>query len=395
MSAGSQSLGVSNAPFVSQIQAFIDAVNGDGYVHKTSDLGSIPVSVYTDRDRFDIESQNIFAKAPVILGHISQIPRKGDHFTFDHLGQPLLVVRGQDDQVRVFYNICRHRGVRLVSREGVARKPSFVCPYHNWTYGLDGQLNHIPCLETFENDDVSGRHLVEVSSGIAGGFIFASLAGKGPIDMDGFLGELTGDFDALAMGEQAFFKQSVRTTKSNWKLIVEAFQDGYHVVRLHRNSVGPLFLDNVADTMRIKQHIRAMVARQGFDKMCQDDPKDWDVRNQLSLAYFVYPNTIMIIHPDYISQLGLFPVSPNETICVHSCFLDEEPKSEKAKAHFERAFDIIDKEVFTAEDFFVCEQAQIGMTSGVNQSFPLSKHEIGLKIFHEIVNEQIGDWPTV
>ena len=395
MSLGTQRLGISGAPFVKQIQEFIDSVNGDGYVPKQSGLGAVPVSVYTDPDRYASEVKNIFNTSPVIVGHVSQIPRKGDHFTCDHLGQPLLIVRGQDEQVRVFYNICRHRGVRLVSKEGVGRKPSFVCPYHNWTYGLDGQLNHIPCVETFKNDEVENRHLVEVRSGIAGGFIFANLGTDGPTDMSEFLGEISGDFDALGMGDQVFFKQTTRTTKANWKLIIEAFQDGYHVVRLHRNSVGPLFLDNVADTMRIEQNIRAMVARKGFAQMCHDAPKDWDVRNQLSLAYFIYPNTIMIIHPDYISQLGLFPVAPDETICVHSCFLDEDPKTDKARDHFDRAFDIIDKEVFTAEDFFVCEQAQIGMDSGVNQSFPLSEHEVGIKMFHEIINEQVGDWPTV
>ncbi len=389
------SLGTSGAPFVKQIQDFVNACNGEGYVHKQSKLGSIPISVYTDAARLAAEKSNIFSKAPVIVGHVSQLPRKGDHFTFDHLGQPLLVVRGSDEKVRVFYNICRHRGVRLVSAESVNRKPSFVCPYHNWTYGLEGQLVHIPCVETFVNDDVQSRHLAEVPSVISGGFIFVSLDPDNTMDMGDFLGEISGDFDALGFPDQVFFKQSVRRTKSNWKLIVEAFQDGYHVVRLHRNSVGPLFLDNVADTMRINQHIRALVARNGFAQMCHDVPSDWDVRNQLSLAYYIYPNTIIIIHPDYISQLGLFPVSTDETICVHSCFLDADPKSDKARAHFDRAFDIIDKEVFTAEDFFVCEQAQIGLQSGVNKSFPLSEHEVGLKIFHEIINEQVGDWPAV
>jgi len=389
------SLGTSGAPFVSQIQAFVDAHNSNSHVGNTSALGALPVGLYTDEARFADEQNKIFGAAPVIIGHVSQLPRKGDHFTFDHLGKPLLVVRGPDEKIRVFYNICRHRGVRLVSAEGVNRKPSFVCPYHNWTYGLDGQLSHIPCVETFVEDDVQSRHLKEVPSGIGGGFIFASLDSKTPMDMDDFLGEIVGDFDALGMPGQYFFKQTVRTTKSNWKLIVEAFQDGYHVVRLHRNSVGPLFLDNVADNIRIEQHIRAMVARNGFGDMCASQPKDWDVRNQLSLAYYIYPNTIMVIHPDYISQLGLFPVSPEETICIHSCFLDEEPKTEKAREHFNRAFDMIDKNVFTAEDFFVCEQAQIGMKSGVNESFPLSEYEVGLKMFHEILNEQIGGWAAL
>jgi len=384
------SLSLDNAPFMLQLQDFVDAHNGGSYQHKSSKLGALPVTLYTDTDRLAQEKAKIFAKAPIIIGHVSEIPRKGDHFTFDHLGQPLLVVRGQDEKVRVFYNICRHRGVRLVSNEGVGRKPSFVCPYHNWTYGLDGQLNHIPCAETFVDDDVTGRHLIELPSAVSAGFVFVSLDPDHPMDMIDFLGELAGDFQALGMQDQAFFRRSVRRTKSNWKLIVEAFQDGYHVVRLHRKSVGPLFLDNVADITRIQQHLRAFVARQDFTKMCETSPSEWDLRNQVSLAFYVYPNTVIIIHPDYISQLGLFPVSTDETICVHSCFIDEMPKTEKAKAHFERAFDIIDQEVFTAEDFFVCEQAQMGMRSGVNKTFPLSEHEIGLKLFHEVLNEALG-----
>ncbi len=386
------SLGNSGAPFVTQIQGFIDAHNGAGYKNQTSDLGALPVSLYTDEDRFRAEQDNIFAKAPIVIGHASQLPRKGDHFTFDHLGQPLLVARGQDEQIRVFYNVCRHRGVRLVSRDGVNRKPSFVCPYHNWTYGLDGALNHVPCLETFKEEEVSNRHLIELPTAVSGGFIYACLDADNTMDMPTFLGDIESDMDALGMGEQKFFRQSTRVTKSNWKLIVEAFQDGYHVVRLHRNSVGPLFLDNVADIVRVQQHLRALVARNDFDIMRHSPKEDWDVRNQLSLAFYIYPNSIIIIHPDYISQLGLFPVSVDETLCIHSCFLDELPQTEKARGHFERAFDIIDKEVFTAEDFFVCEQAQLGMKTGANTHFPLSEHEVGLKLFHEILNEQIGGW---
>jgi len=378
------------APHIAQISDFIAAVNADSYQRPDSDIKNLPVSLYTDPDRLSAEQDRIFTKAPVIIGHVAMIPRPGDHFTFDHLSQPLLVVRGKDEQVRVFYNICRHRGVRLVNTDSTARKPSFVCPYHNWTYGLDGDLVNIPCAESFTNEDVSGRGLKPVPSAVSGGFIFASLDPDAEMKMSAFLGEIITDFETLGLPGQYFFDQTVRTKKCNWKLVIEAFQDGYHVVRLHRNTVGHLFMDNVADIGRVKDHLRAIVARNDFAAMRETAPADWDMRNQVSLAFYIYPNTVIVIHPDYISHLGVFPTATDECICVHSCFIDEKPETEKAQAHFERAFKMIDEGVFDSEDFFVCEQAQIGMKSGVNDYFPLSEYEIGLKLFHEILNEKLG-----
>ena len=377
-------------PFMAQLAAFADGVNKGTYAQPDLGRSHLTPDLYTDEARFEREWETVFKTAPIIIGHASMIPKPGDHFTFDALGLPLLVSRGRDDKIRVFLNVCRHRGVRLVNQEGVTRKPSFVCPYHNWTYGPDGHLISVPCEETFTHDDVTDRHLKTVPSAVANGFIYVRASGSDAIDTSNFLGELETDLDALNLSDQVFFDQSVRVKKANWKLIVEAFQDGYHVVRLHRKTVARNFLDNVADIVRVKDHLRAMVARTEFDAMRQKPMEDWDVRNDVSLAFYLYPNTIIIIHPDYISHLGLFPTAPDETICIHRCFLDEHPKSDKAQAHFQRAFDIIDKGVFDAEDFFVCEQAQIGMASGANDYFPLSDHEIGLQLFHQILDEKLS-----
>ncbi|MGB0907301.1 MAG: aromatic ring-hydroxylating oxygenase subunit alpha [Maricaulaceae bacterium] len=381
-------------PFLKMLSDFVQDENQGSYKRPVSDIKRLPVSIYTDPARYALEQERIFKVAPIVIGHISMIPAAGDHFTFDHLGQPLLVVRGPDMAVRVFYNVCRHRGVRLARNDSVSRSASFVCPYHNWTYGLDGTLISVPCEESFVNDDVSGRNLKRVGSGVSSGFIYVScdpsLNPEIPLDLDPYMKEFAEDFEALKFADQVFFDQSTRTVKANWKLLIEAFQDGYHVVRLHRKTVGPLFLDNVADIERVQNNLRALVARNGFAELKGKDAEDWDVRNAVSLAYLLSPNSVLVIHPDYISHLGVYPRAPDECIAVHSCFIDAHPKSEKEAAHFKRAFEIIDEGVFNSEDFFVCEQAQKGMESGANDDFPLSDFEIGIKLFHEILNEQLA-----
>jgi Rieske 2Fe-2S family protein len=107
---------------------------------------------------------------------------------------------------------------------------------------------------------------------------------------------------------------------------------------------------------------------------------------------WLLPNIEMIIHPDYISYLAFFPISADETKVIHSCFIEEEPENESASAHWERAFDIIENGVFRAEDFFVCEQAQLGMESGANTELLLGTHEVGIKAFHNILTEKMGEF---
>lgn len=376
-------------PYVRQAAEFVTAVEAGTCRYPEAKTETVSVSLYLDEDRLKAEKAALFSKAPIIVGHTGMLEKAGDHFTFDHLDKPLLIVRGNDGEIRAFLNVCRHRGTRLSNAEGVSRKPNFVCQYHNWVYGLDGTLNHVPLEESFEGIDLSCRSLVQLPCTIEGGFIFVSLDPEAAPDVKAFLGDISEDFTAFNMEAQFVFDRSVRVKKTNWKLVLEAFEDGYHVIRLHRNTVGSFFLDAVSDITRIGDNMRSIVARSSFDEMRQKPQTDWNYREDMTFAYFLFPNTIIIIHPDYISHLGVYPTATDECVCVHTCLIDRKPESEKEQAHFERAFKIIDEGVFNAEDFHVCEQAQMGMASGANETFPLSSHEVGIKLLHDIFDEHL------
>lgn len=378
-----------HAPYMTQAADFVNAINAGQVDYPEAKTETLDVSLYTNEARLEAERAALFAKNPIIIGHVSLLEKAGDHFTFDHLGKPLLVVRDHHGAVRVFLNVCRHRGTRLSNSEGISRKPNFVCQYHNWVYGLDGALTHVPLEESFDGIDLSCRSLTQLPSAVEGGFIYVSLDPEAVLDVRGALGSIAEDFDDFNMSEQVFFDRTVRTKKCNWKLVIEAFEDGYHVIRLHRNSVGPMFLDSVSTIEQVGDNMRSIVARSTFDKMRKKPQSEWDYRSDMTFAYFLFPNTIIIIHPDYISHLGVYPTAPDECVCVHTCLIDKKPTSEKEQAHFERAFKIIDEGVFNAEDFHVCEQAQIGMTSGANETLPLSAHEVGIKLLHDIYDKHL------
>ncbi len=353
--------------------------------------GKVDTRFYTDPIWFEKEKAALFSHGPILVGHVSMLKNNGDVFTHDYLGKPIMVARAKDGQVRAFLNVCRHRGVRLVNGEHVENKTSFVCPYHNWTYDLDGTLKHVPLQEeSFPGLDRQCHSLKALPLEICEGLIFVCADPEGSINIDQHMGMVKDDFAAFKMADHVFFRQTVTTLKTNWKLLVDAFQDGYHVTRLHRSTVGPSFMDGIARSERSGDHLLSVVARKGFNEALQQRPEQWDLRRQSACAMYLFPNVEMIIHPDYISYLAFFPTQVDETVVVHGCFIEEEPKDEKAAAHWERAFDIIENGVFHPEDFFVCEQAQIGMDSSANSHLLLGAHETGVKAFHDLLAEKMG-----
>lgn len=353
--------------------------------------GEIETGFYTDAHWFQQEYQKLFSATPLVVGHSSMLQKIGDHFVHDHSGKPILVVRGKDDKIRAFLNVCRHRGVRLSNANGVANAPSFVCPYHNWIYALDGTLSKVPLQEEcFPDLDKSCHGLKELPLAECEGLLFVSGDPDANINLEEQLGSIQEDFKAFGLADHLFFRESVTTKKANWKLIIEAFLDGYHVVRLHRKTVGPLFLDGVAKSQRSGDNILSVVARQEFSQALDLEREDWDLRRHASCAFFLFPNTTIIVHPDYISYLTLFPTAVDETICVHGCLIGEAPRDEKAAAHWERAYSIIEEGVFQAEDLFVCEQAQIGMRSGANDKLLFGSYESSILDFHQIIAEKTG-----
>ena len=359
---------------------------------KPHSITKVPVGQYYDPHWFAHEWSEIFTKNPIVVGVSSMIANPGDHFTNDLLGIPLLVVRGKDGRLRCFHNVCRHRGVRLSNNQTVGSTKTFSCPYHHWTYDLEGRLIFVPAEEGFPDLDKSCYSLKEVPLVEKYGLIWVNPYSDESIDIDDFLGNIAFDVEDFGLNSAHFFKQNIHNNSANWKLHIEAFQDGYHVTRLHNKTVGGFFRDNMAVQEREKDHIRSIVARKGIEEILESSRESWDFRNHGSFSHFIWPNTVIVVHPDYLSQVTFYPLNAEETTIVHNCVINEKATTEKAIAHFEKSFDLIDKGVFSSEDFYVCQQAQKGLKSGANEYFTIGGYESGLRQFHEILFEKTGKY---
>ena len=301
--------------------------------------------VYYDVGRFEAEHKHLFRGLPLCLGHVDQLAEPGAVLAVDLCGAPLLMARGADRVLRVFLNVCRHRGARLIAQQGeVCLRRNFVCPYHAWTYRLDGSLAGLPRAEAFPDLD---RHLLglrKLPSTVRHGLIWAKLdpASDDPPDIAGYLGELDRDLNAIGLAHHRFYRQHAVRRATNWKLIVDAFLEVYHVRRLHSATLGPFFADAVSVSDAVGRHLRFLAARDITWEIPTLPPESWSPQRHATLVHYVFPNSIFVYHPDYISHLGMYPDAADQTLFVHTMLIPEMPTGQKAEEHWRRSFELID-----------------------------------------------------
>ena len=195
----------------------------------------MPPAAYTSPALLDLELRLLFAKEWICVGRVEEVPQPGDYFTIAVADEPLLVVRSSADTIRVLSNVCRHKWSRIASGKGQVRR--FVCPYHAWTYDLDGRLVHTRYMEGSRGFDASKVALPEVRSGIWRGFIYVNIDGDAPLleEHRAELDERVGDYHVESMHLMCGDEEVWAT---NWKLLFQNFTDLYHVFHTHRNSIG-------------------------------------------------------------------------------------------------------------------------------------------------------------
>ena len=353
--------------------------------------GSVDASVYRDPAFHQRELDAIFRRMPLCLGHADQLREPGSLIARELFGLPLLIVRDRQGEINVLLNVCRHRGARLVAeQESVCRKASLSCPYHAWNYDLDGRLRGVPGAEGFPTLDKDGHGLRRLPAQVRHGLIWAIMDPQGSdIDVAGFLGGIDDDLTVLGLGSHRFFSQHSRRGAANWKLMMDAFQEVYHIRRLHSSTISPFFPDPRATGEGEGLHTRILVARDRLPEAAALPPAQWDVRQHATLTHAIFPNSLLIYHPDATSHMAMFPIGPDQMQFVHTLFTPHEPRNDKEHAHWARTFKLIDEGVFGSEDLFISEQIQLGLASGANARFTLGRFEQHLRRFHENVRAVI------
>ena len=346
---------------------------------------TVPASAYTDPARFETEKARLFDRLPTVIAPSALLPEPNMAVAHDGFGLPLLLTRDKEGQAHVFWNVCRHRGTRLIEADEVQKAPRIVCPYHAWTYAADGALTGMPRPDTFPGLDRSEHHLRALPSREAGGLIWFAREEADFSDVDA----LAPEFDAFGLAGHHLYRRRVHDVPANWKLIMDAFLEGYHVQRLHAQTIARFFTDGISVADSIGIHQRSAVGRTEY--LARIDHRDWPaLRAVITFAYQLFPATIMIMSPDYVNLMVLMPQAVGRTLVEDFMLIPEQPQTPEERDHWDRSWILLDEGVFGGEDYRAAALGQNGLASGALQQLTLGTLESGIRHFHDQVEKALG-----
>ncbi len=353
-----------------------------------ADVARRPVADYLDPDRFARERAALFADHPVMVGHTAQLPEPGSFFTHDHTPVPVLVTRAADGGLRAFANVCQHRGARLCQQPDGGRGRRVTCPFHGWSYDLDGQLVGLPNAEGFSGVDRSAHGLVPLPVAESHGYVFVRpRVGGAPIDPATLLGEVDGDL-GVDRPEGHLLALRHWEVACNWKVLLDNFLEMYHVPVLHRSNIGPMFEPNRSIQDHFGPHGRRIDPRTSIRRLTGAPRPTWRLRDHALITYYLFPNVQTFWTQDYLSWLSVWPVAPDRTVCTQHIVADWQPDSEENRRHLQTNLDLFD--LTLAEDFATSVGVQQGLTSGALREVLFARYEQGAAHVHTSIDEALA-----
>ena len=357
---------------------------------QASDIMYHETSAYYSPERLAQEKAILFRKYPLLMGLSGQLPEPGDFLTDDYSGVPIVVVRDRGGDVRALLNVCRHRGARLVEGCGKAGL-AFSCPYHGWSYSLQGKLMGIPDQGSFAGIDKEDRGLVELPAVERDGMIWVIPTPGATLDPDDHLAGLAPELANFGLADYHLYETKVLRRSFNWKMVIDTFLEPYHFGVLHANTVGPLLFPNLCLFDGFGHNLRETLPRRSIETLRSLPEIDWDLITHTAMVYVLFPNTVLVMQIDHVELWRVYPVADKVDECVmYLDFLIPQPvETESAKRHWERNMDLTIHTV-DEEDFPVSTGIQSGMASKAQSTLVFGRNEPALAHFQRSINEALA-----
>ena len=355
-----------------------------------AEASTIPASWYTDERMFELENQAIFSRSWQLAARLDQLRDPGQYVTTEIAGEPIVIVSGHDGELRGFFNVCRHHAAAVMTEaEGSASQ--MRCPYHGWTYSLEGELKGMPDFTGVCNFDRANNGLARVEIATWEKWVFARVAEKQSSSLKQsnasfttFLGEdLVKQIAVLGFNNLHWVEQRRYRLNCNWKVFVDNYLDGgYHVPHLHKG------LDSVLDYSNY-------TIENGGHFCLQSSPmvtpgEDDEVRAVRSggraLYYWLYPNFMMNYYEGVLDTNLVRPLAVDRTEVVFDFYFAD--ISESARERNLASINVGDR--IQQEDRDICESVQRGLRSRAYQAGRLSvRREAGEHLFHRLLHADL------
>jgi len=349
---------------------------------------------YTNQEYCDLEIEHLFKRNWLLAGHTSELRNTGDYVTFDGLGERAIVIRGADNQLRAFHNVCRHRGGRIVREASGTCTRSVVCPFHGWTYNLDGSLKSVPAAKTFKRLDKRSHGLVPIDLEVWNGFVFICFRGA-EISVASMLKPIAQKVAPYQLENVLPVSPEFRETRQvNWKVVHDIDNEGYHVPVGHpslHQLFGREYEDLIEDGVpcsygAIQDKPGRLWSVASYQKLLPRYDHLPEENQRLWFYFTLFPNLAFGLYPDCIEFYMTLPESAGETLYISRSFaLPDERREARAARYLNMR---INRQTSFEDESFV-NWVQEGMRSSAFPEGTLSSTEWGVSAFHQKIQKEL------
>jgi choline monooxygenase len=341
-----------------------------------------PCAWYIDPRILDLEQRTVFSQSWQFAGRVDQLAGPGQYVTHEIAGAPIAIVRGNDGALRGFHNVCRHHAAAVLTQPQ-GQVPHLRCPYHGWTYDLEGQLVLTPEFGGVANFDRSTHGLAPVQLATWQGWVFVKLAGGEPALEEFLAKDLVGRFESLNLGRLRWLEQRRYALHCNWKVFIDNYLDGgYHVPHIHGglNSV----LDYNSYTIETGEQF---CLQSSLMEPLKGEATMASVRKgRRAYYYWIYPNFMINVYEDVMDTNLVIPRAVDQTDVIFDYYFAD--VSNRAREN--NLASIAVSEQIQAEDAAICESVQRGLSSRRYSTGRLSvRREAGEHLFHRLLHADL------
>lgn len=350
-----------------------------------AEASTIPSSWYTSEAVAQQEREMLFGDSWLCVGRLDQVTMPGQFFTLEVAGEPLLIIRGEDNQLRGFINVCRHRAARVATAE-CGTTDRLRCPYHGWTYDLAGQLRGVP-----EFDGVTGfrreeNGLPRIQVETWGPLVFVHLKTPTQLLTD-FLQPMPARLTPLELDQLRCVGRKEYVLECNWKVFVDNYLDGgYHVNAIHPSLAGVLDYKNYKTECFSNTSVQSSPLKQPDQ---YDDATAAGVRTGQAAAYWwVYPNLMLNAYEGVMDTNLVLPLGTDRCRVIFDFYFKSDAVSEQDRQQQATSMQVADQ--IQAEDVGICEDVQRGLHSRFFDTGRYSvRREQGVYHFHSLLAKQL------
>jgi glycine betaine catabolism A len=345
---------------------------------------ALPQRYFISPGVFAEEQEKIFSRQWLLVGHESRIAHAGDYLISKVVDESLIVVRDKRGEIHGFYNVCRHRGSRLIENRNGQLSAAIQCPYHAWTYGLDGRLLGAPHMDDVPDFNKADYSLHPVNLALWEGFIFVNLSDASTqrsryIPLEEWFAPLAGKFPRWNLPALRSAKRIEYDVRANWKLIFENYSECYHCPGVHPE------LSKVSPYDSAENDLTEGPFLGGFMRIASDKSLTMSgnacalpVGNfgnedfRFVFYYSIFPNMLLSLHPDYVMVHQLWPQSPDRTLILCDWLFHPDAFTH---SNFDPEDAIKFWDMVNRQDWHVCELSQQGISSRAYEPGPYSARE--------------------